>query len=140
MKLHKSQSGIAHLGLVVLLVVVLGGVGFAGYKVYKIRNDNKVVSEKRANNESTPAENQAKEDESADLKAKLDVKFLTTKVEEFAANNNGVYPSSLNVLEGLDPSIDLTKFTYTLSGREYTISTKLSDGSMFTYDSSSPAY
>jgi hypothetical protein len=47
MKLHKSQSGFAHLVLVLLIAVVLGGVGFAGYKVY---NTNK------ADESSTPSQ------------------------------------------------------------------------------------
>lgn len=34
MKLTKNQSGFSHILLVLLLVVVLGGIGFAGYKVY----------------------------------------------------------------------------------------------------------
>ena len=35
MKLSKSQQGIAHVVLVFLLVAVLSGAGFAGYKVYQ---------------------------------------------------------------------------------------------------------
>jgi hypothetical protein len=34
-----NQQGIAHLGLILVLVVVLGGVGFAGYKVFSKNKD-----------------------------------------------------------------------------------------------------
>ncbi len=34
------QQGIAHVGLVLLLAVVLGGVGFAGYRVFSKNKDN----------------------------------------------------------------------------------------------------
>ena len=37
-RLSKSESGIAHLGLVVLLVLIVGGIGSAGYLVYS-KND-----------------------------------------------------------------------------------------------------
>lgn len=58
MKLNKSESGITHILLVVLAVVVLGAVGFAGWKVYN--------SKKKTNQPTTTTstETQPKENNS----------------------------------------------------------------------------
>ena len=128
MKLHKSQSGIAHL-VIILVIVALAAVSFAGWKVFKNKNSEKAKIEGQSS-----SQNVTEEAIDVDLKAKLNVKLLAARVEEYASNHNGKYPVSLTELSDLDPSIDLSKFTYTLtSSRKYTISVKLSDGSNQTY-------
>lgn len=54
MKLTKNQSGISHILLVLLLVVVIGGVGFTAYKVG--------TSKKTPTNSSAATENTKKEE------------------------------------------------------------------------------
>jgi len=49
MKLHKSQSGIAHVLMVLLVVVVLGGIGFAGWKVYDSKKTKQSAQTTNAN-------------------------------------------------------------------------------------------
>jgi uncharacterized protein HemX len=50
-KLHQSQTGIAHLGAILLLVIVLAGVGGAGYTVYQKQQGEEVVLVDATDNE-----------------------------------------------------------------------------------------
>jgi hypothetical protein len=54
MKLYKSQSGIAHLGLIVLVVLVLGATGFAGWRVYNAQKKNDQSADKTTSLQTTP--------------------------------------------------------------------------------------
>ena len=43
--LIKDQAGIAHLGLIILAVFLIGGIGFAGYRVYEANSQDVVLED-----------------------------------------------------------------------------------------------
>lgn len=51
--LNSNQSGLAHLALIALFVLVLGGIGFAGYSVYQKNQDKETAAVSNDNDEQS---------------------------------------------------------------------------------------
>jgi len=60
MKLYKQQDGIAHPGIILLILLVLSAIGFAGWRVHETGKDAKEAESTATNNSSatTPASQQ----------------------------------------------------------------------------------
>lgn len=56
MKSSTSQRGFAHLAVVFLAVLVIGVVGFAGWKVYDANNAAKPVNNETSSAKTTPTQ------------------------------------------------------------------------------------
>ena len=55
--MKKNENGFAHLGLILIVVLVIGAVGFTGWKVY-YKNRNETATQTQKSNTPNPAEKQ----------------------------------------------------------------------------------
>ena len=54
MKKRNNQSGIAHIALI-LIIVLIAGLGFAGWRVYTVNQENKKLKDTASKTETKPA-------------------------------------------------------------------------------------
>lgn len=68
-KLLTSESGLAHLGLILILIAVIGVTGFAGYRVVTSTQKDEVISAYEEGEDAEPTDDSSAlntDDESAD--------------------------------------------------------------------------
>lgn len=109
MKIKNNQSGIAHIGMVILIVAVVGAIGFGGYRIYSSQDDSSSNGSTSVNKEDSTSSDFAVRELKAEMEAFLERenatgsykttdiesdKYITYKVDGYS------YISGANTAEG----------------------------------------
>lgn len=80
--------------LIGVIVLIIGGMGFFGWRIWSERQANVGMTEKREFPTPTPITNKGKESEERDAAMERDVRMINDAVLAYAKDHGGEYPKS----------------------------------------------
>ena len=80
--------------LIVVIAVVVGGIGFFGWKALRVRQAHDVPAETREFPVPTPMTNKGKASEDRDAAMERDVRMINDAVLAYAKDHGGEYPKA----------------------------------------------